>query len=200
MTKTRRSAGFLATAKALSAHDGQHEPSEDALRTAASRAYSAVFHKLSEVIADDLAGAGGDPEKSDHAWREFYRMPEHGKTANACRKAMADKIPFPPEILKVAVDLPLLQTSREAADYDPEGEPSLVETHTLVAMAERAVAYLGSVRKRDRVAFEAWILVPPGRVELARRRAAAKSTSLFFGMDLKDLQTDGSPDGEGDDE
>ena len=200
MIRTRRSAGFLATAKALCAGDGQREPSEDALRTAASRAYSAVFHKLSEVIADDLAGAGGDPEKSDHAWREFYRMPEHGKTKNACKKALSDKISFPPEILNVAADLPLLQASREAADYDPEGEPSLYETRELVAMAESAVANLGSVRKRDRVAFEAWILVPPGRVELARRRAAAKSTSLFFGMDLKDHQTDGSPDDEGGDE
>ena len=196
MTRTRRSAGFLATAKALSAHDERHEPSEDALRTAASRAYSAVFHKLSEVIADDLAGAEGDPEKSEHAWREFYRMPEHGKTATACRKAMSDKIPFPPEIAGFAITFPLLQTSREAADYDPEGEPSLVETRELVAMAERAIANLGSVRKRDRVAFEAWILVPPGRVELARRRAAAKSTSLFFGMDLKDRQVDDPPDGE----
>ena len=181
MTKTRRSAGFLATAKALCAHDGQHEPSEDALRTAGSRAYSAVFHKLSEVIADDLAGAGGDPEKSSHAWREFYRMPEHGKTANACRKAMADKIPFPPEILKVAVDFPLLQASREAADYDPEGEPSLYETRELVATAESAIESLGSVRKRDRVAFEAWILVPPirrcgseKRTPLHRQERAAK--------------------------
>ena len=196
MTRTRRSAGFLATAKALSAYDGQHEPSEDALRTAASRAYSAVFHKLSEVIADDLGGAEGDPERSDHAWREFYRMPEHGKAKNACKKALLDKIPFPPEILKVASDLPLLQASREAADYDPEGEPSLFETLDLVAMAERAIANLGSVRKSDRVAFEAWILVPPGRVELARRRAAAKSTSLFFGMDLKDRQAEAPPDGE----
>ena len=200
MTRIRRSAGFLATAKALSAHDGRHEPSEDALRTAASRAYSAVFHKLSEVIAEDLAGAEGDPERSDHAWREFYRMPEHGKTANACRKAMWDKIPFPPEILEVATNLPLLQTSREAADYDPEGEPSLFETLALVEMAEIAIANLDSVRKRDRVAFEAWILVPPGRVELARRRAAAKSTSLFFGMDLTDRQTDSPSDGEGGDE
>ena len=196
MTRTRRSAGFLATAKALSAYDGQHEPSEDALRTAASRAYSAVFHKLSEVIADDLGGAEGDPERSDHAWREFYRMPEHGKTKNACKKALSDKIPFPPEILKVAGDLPLLQASREAADYDPEGEPSLFETLDLVAMAESAIANLGSVRKSDRVAFEAWILVPPGRVELARRRAAAKSTSLFFGMDLNDRQAEDPPDGE----
>ena len=199
MTRIRRSAGFLATAKALSADDGRHEPSEDALRTAASRAYSAVFHKLSEVIADDLGGAEGDPEKSDHAWREFYRMPEHGKTANACRKALLDKIPFPPEILEVVDDLPLLQTSREAADYDPEGEPSLFETLALVEKAERAIANLGSVRKRDRVAFAAWILVPPGRVELARRRAAAKSTSLFFGMDLKGHKTDDPPNEEGGD-
>ena len=66
-------------------------------------------------------------------------------------------------------------------------------------MAERAIANLGSVRKRDRVAFAAWILVPPGRVELARRRAAAKSTSLFFGMDLKGHKTDDPPNEEGGD-
>ena len=180
MPKIRRSAGFLATAKRLCSAEGGLEPTQDDLRTADGRCYYAVFHKLSEMIADDFAGREGEPDRSGRAWAELYRFLDHSRSRNACLRAVNEGIEFPEELLDFSATFPLLQAARHAADYATEGKTSLVESHGLIASAERIMNGLGNVEKKHRMAFGTWVTVSGVGVEDERKRAKAKNSQNLF--------------------
>ena len=193
MPDVRRSEGFLATARRLCSTEGGMEPTQDDLRTADGRCYYAVFHKLSEVIADDFAGREGDPDRSNRAWAEFYRFPDHNRSRNACLRAVNEGIAFPEELLDFSATFPLLQAARHAADYPSGGATSLVESRDLIDSAERIMNGLEKVTKKDRMAFGTWVTISGVGVEDERRRARSKNSQDLFTNTKPKQKANGNP-------
>ena len=139
-----------------------------------------MFHKLSEMIADDFAGREGDPDRSGSAWAELYRFLDHGRSRKACVRAVSEGVEFPNEIRVFAQAYPLLQAARHTADYVTEGETSVVESRDLIDLAERIMNGLDNVKKRDRMAFGTWVTISGVGVEEERKRARAKNSESLF--------------------
>ena len=169
------------------------EPTQDDLRAADSRCYYAVFHKLSEMIADDFAGKEGDPDRSGRAWAELYRFLDHGRSRKACLRAISEGIDFPGEIRVFAQAYPLLQAARHTADYVTEGETSVVESRDRIDLAERIMNGLEKVEKRHRMAFGTWVTISGIGVEEERKRAKAKSSESLFTNAKPRQKANGNP-------
>ena len=193
MPDVRRSEGFLATAKRLCSTEGGLEPTQDDLRTADGRCYYAVFHKLSEMIADDFAGREGDPDRSGRAWAELYRFLDHNRARKACFRAISDDIDFPSEIKEFAQIFPQLQAARHAADYPTGGATSLVESRELIESAERIMNGLEKVAKKDRMAFGTWVTISGIGVEEERKLARAKNSESLFTNAKPRQKANGNP-------
>lgn len=194
MPDVRRSEGFLATAKRLCSTEGGLEPTQDDLRTSHGRSYYAVFHKLSETIADDFAGREGDPDRSGRAWAELYRFLDHSRSRKACVRAVNEGIAFPEELLDFSGTFPLLQAARHAADYVSTGQTSLVESLRIIDSAERIMNGLEKARKRDRMAFGTWVTISGVGVEDERKRAKAKNSQNLFTDTKPRQEANGNPE------
>ena len=136
-------------------------PSQADLRRAVSTAYYALFHALASNCADMLIGSTPS-RRSQQAWRQTYRSPEHRFIKNQCNRNEISR--FPPQIRNFASAFVELQNRRHTADYDPLPDPGATfyrsDVLTLVADAERAINLFNSAGEAHRRAFAAYVLFP----------------------------------------
>jgi hypothetical protein len=139
---------LVATARLL-AGTGKGRPRQADLQRAVSTAYYALFHVMADDAASLLVGSGaGRPNK---AWSQAYRSLDHGAARSACQSVA--KLNFPPSITGLADIFVALQQERHLADYDPDYTVRRAEVETSIERAERAIAFLQSTPKKDRIAF-----------------------------------------------
>ena len=133
------------------------KPKQADLRRAISACYYAVFHALCKSNADALAGTGSSaPTK---AWTQVYRSIDHAQAKKRC-KTVASK-GFPIDLSNFADAFVSLQELRHSADYDPTFSVRRSEVMNHVALAQNAVAAIGSsaLKMSDRKAFAAHVLL-----------------------------------------
>jgi hypothetical protein len=121
-------------------------PSEASYRRAASTAYYAVFHKLSEILLETFDTLADDPT-APHLLESVYRAFDHGKL-----KMQFDTIPmtFDEEIRDAAVAFVSLQGLRHEADYKPPGAMTLATAKQSLSSAEKAVEIFGNMTSSQR--------------------------------------------------
>lgn len=136
-------------------------PSQADLRRAVSAAYYALFHALASNCADMLIGSTPS-RRSQQAWRQTYRAPDHRFAKNRC--SPSEVSPFPPEIRAFANAFVELQNRRHTADYDPLPDPEdtfkRFDVLKLIDASERAIDLLNSADETHRRAFAAHVLFP----------------------------------------
>ena len=149
---------LLETAKALhQAVRSRGRPKQAYLHRAVSTAYYAVFHALCRMCADSLIGSTHAARRQP-AWLQTYRALEHGYCKNQCKNGLI-KDAFPQEVRHFCEAFLLLQEKRHLADYDPTMHFALSEVQEDIALAERAIRNLQSLRPEDKKAFAIWVLL-----------------------------------------
>lgn len=135
---------------------GGHRVREANLRRAVSTAYYALFHTLAQNCADTLIGGLG-ADRHEAAWRQVYRLLEHGLAKDACRntKLIAR---FPQGIQHFATHFVLLQEKRHAADYDPSAVFLKSDVIEAIDASEAVISSFNEVALKDRRAFAAHVL------------------------------------------
>ena len=105
---------------------------------AVSTAYYAMFHCLSLVCADSLAGrsrsVGNRP-----MWRRVYRALEHRQARVRCENAPSA---FPDDVRAFAKAFAVLQSSRHFSDYDPDYAVSKSDVAAAINDARTAIGGL----------------------------------------------------------
>ena len=153
-----RIARHLATGRAGASFG---RPSQADLRRAVSTAYHALFHALASNCADMLIGSTRS-RRSQQAWRQTYRAPEHRFAKNRCSPSEISR--FPSEIRIFANAFVELQNRRHTADYDPLPDPEATfirsDVLKLIDTSEQAIDLLNSADETHRRAFAAHVLFP----------------------------------------
>lgn len=155
---------------------GGTEPTQAALKSAASDSYYALFSALAISCADSFAGKEGDPDRSNRAWVEVYRFLNHGTVADAFIKI--GNVPFPEDIKYFAKIFLHLQEARQSATYNPLVRVDSTTVEAYVTMAHRAISRLRDSAKKDKVALAAWALFPSNSKGVADARKRARAEKL----------------------
>ena len=152
--------GLELTAQALRlARATRQRPRQVDVNRAVSAAYYALFHTLTRLCADTIAGT--TKARSSKAWLQTYRALAHGFARNACAQVRSKG--FPPEIERFANAIVDLQRLRHDADYDPSRTFKRSEVIPLVERAETAILDLRKAPRPDLPAFVALVLLPERR-------------------------------------
>ena len=149
---------LLDIARRLAAGSGRRgRPRQTDLCRAVSAAYYAQFHTVARCCADMIAGAT-PASRSQTAWEQTYRAPEHGYVRSQClnRAAMSQ---FPAEIQEFANQLVIMQRLRHYADYSPETDFERSQVMKLVAETGRLVRQFNNAPTPDRRAFAIHVLL-----------------------------------------
>ncbi len=164
----------LSTAELLVSTEGGRIPHQEHLKTAIGDAYFAVFHGLQTMCANCFIGEENDPETSDKAWLEAYRSLKHGVIYSACLHP--DLVFFPDHIRSLAESIAYLQDARQSIEYHPRTIVDLENTKTCVRLAKQSLKSMREGKKKDRIAFSAWVAFErKGGVADARKRARSKN-------------------------
>lgn len=131
------------------------KPRQADLRRAVSTSYYALFHALARSSADVLLGVGAD--RPDKAWNHVYRALDHGFAKKACRRLR--ELGFPADICFCGDAFVILQEARHEADYNPSYRIDRAETLAFVDTAEKAIARLKAVSRKDRKALAIQLLL-----------------------------------------
>ena len=134
-------------------------PREAELRRAVSVAYYAMFHALCQTCADMLVGASR-ANRSQRAWVQAYRAPDHGTVRSRCNRAEMNE--FPPAIRDFGKLLVELQAMRHRADYAPFYGVQIKREFVmnLIDGAETAIDRLLETPAYERRAFVVYVLLP----------------------------------------
>ena len=143
------------------AHDlieaGQGRPRQANLCRATSTAYYAMFHCLAACCADTIVGGSGS-DRSEPAWRQTYRAPEHGTVRQRCgRSSIVSR--FPNEIQDFAEKFVEMQEKRHRADYDPEANFSKLIVKRDIEVVTRRIEMFNQAPLKDRRAFAVYVLL-----------------------------------------
>ncbi len=147
---------LIKTAKKLMGGSSKR-PRQSDLKRAISTAYYAVFHMICRECADLLVG-GTPSKRSPEAWKQAYRVLEHGFAKSQCKNTTIMRR-FPREIEDFAQTFVTLQEKRHSADYDPESRFTKSDARILITRAEQAIKSLRRVATKDRRAFAVWVVM-----------------------------------------
>jgi hypothetical protein len=102
---------------------------------------------------------GENPTKrSQEAWSQVYRAPDHKPTKAACLKQEVISR-FPQAIQDFANLFAQTQTKRHEADYDPTSTFARSDIPVTIASVEAAIKDFKNAPKKDKRAFAVWILI-----------------------------------------
>jgi uncharacterized protein (UPF0332 family) len=148
------------------------QPDQTALRTAANRAYYAVFHHILRYITDTIVGQGS---RNTNLYRSVYRHIQHEQLRTLCHRLAgprpdikitryepSDK--FGQIIVFARLTLNLYE-QREYADYDPVHTFDHENVRGTVADARTAIQYFNDASAEQRGAFVALLLLKLGKRE-----------------------------------
>jgi hypothetical protein len=148
------------------------QPDETALRSAANRAYYAVFHHILRYMTNTLVGEGS---RNTNLYRSVYRHVQHEQLKTLCHRLAG---PRPDRKIKryepadefgqiiVFARLVLnLYEQREHADYDPVYAFDDEKGHRAVSDARNAIQYFDDASAEQRGAFLALLLLKLGKRE-----------------------------------
>ena len=155
---------LLSVADSLAARMSGRATEQNACRRrAVSTAYYALFHALSFICSDTLAGPGRDPDIVDL----IYRALGHAELKRTLESADARSIA--PELARVAEAFAKLQERRYDADYaKPDLEIGTPETLDLIGIARGAIATLENLNATTRLKL-AVLLLATSRQRQTRR-------------------------------
>ena len=148
------------------------QPDQTALRTAANRAYYAVFHHVLRYVTDTIVGRGS---RNTNLYRSVYRHVQHEQLRTLCHRLAGPRRDikikrYEPgdkfgQIVVFAGLVLNLYGQRERADYDPvyAFDPETVR-HT-VSNARTAIRYFDDASAEQRGAFLALLLLKLGKRE-----------------------------------
>lgn len=157
-------------------------PTQAALKTAIHNCYQAVFHSLQNMCANELIGDETDKDCPINAWFEMYRALKHETLLQAC--SFQELRIFPKEFHLLGVSVRFLQKARHSADYNIRSQVTQSDARGTIEMAETCIEILRNARKKDRLAFSAWIILDRrGGVADARKRARSGNPTALM---LKD--------------
>lgn len=179
---------FMETARLLSSTNHGFVPSVGNRRGAIVMAYYAVFHRLAEICAEELAGNRADNVKSSRAWNEYYRCLDHTTIRRACQVAKTKRL-FSSTTDIFCQWFPNLQDARELCNYEALVEPTLEESLGILFTAEECINCLNGIEESERKDFVAWmILALRGGVKKVRDEFFKKDANFFadFGKKYED--------------
>ena len=137
-------------------------PSQADLHRAVSAAYYALFHAPAKPICADMLIGSTRSRRSQQAWRQTYRAPDHRFAKNRCSPSEISR--FPSEIRIFANAFVEFQNRRHTADYDPLPDPeaTFIRSDVLkfIDTSEQAIDLLNSADETHRRAFAAHVLFP----------------------------------------
>lgn len=128
---------------------------QENLKRAVSTAYYAMFHALCRSNADTLADGQISPI-SRLSWTRNYRALEHRQAKNRLLQIEQD-LPAPARQFTTA--FALLQSRREAADYNPHRSFTRAEAATLLNSAENAIQEYMQMPRNERRAIASLMLM-----------------------------------------
>ena len=180
------SRGFIESARRLNSTNQGIAPTPSDRRGAIVLAYYAVFHRLAELCAEELAGIRAENVKGSRAWNEYYRSLDHSTVRQSCKRAISEDIGI--SSAEVFYDwFPNLQDARELCNYEALVEPSFEDTKGIIQTAEECITCLNNIEETERKDFVAWmILTQKGGVK-KRRDKNFKNDDRFFGKFSKKL-------------
>ena len=160
---------LLEQARALVRLYPGRKPRQVELRRAISAAYYAVFHRISNAVADEFIGG---KFRNDPRHASFYRSVDHKQAKTRCEEVTnqnpASKYaryshcrPLAQDIKTFANAFPLLQSKRHEADYDPSITLTTIEAVSVIDHAERAIAAFDAAPAEDRKLFLTYLIFPP---------------------------------------
>ena len=80
---TLTSSGFIESAWRWSSTKQGFAPTDSDRRGAILLAYYAVFHRLAEICAEEIAGNRAENVTTSQAWNEYYRSLDHSTVRQA---------------------------------------------------------------------------------------------------------------------
>jgi hypothetical protein len=147
-------------------------PDQTELRTAANRAYYAVFHHVLRFVTDMLVGHSS---RNTNLYRSVYRHVQHEQLRTLCHRLAgprSDKkiMRYEPadkfgQIINFAGLLLNLYEQREYADYDPVHTFNHGKVQASVSDARTAIQYFDDTSAEQRGAFLALLLLKLGKRE-----------------------------------
>lgn len=157
-------------------------PTQAALKTAIHNCYQAVFHGLQNMCANELIGDETDKDCPINAWFEMYRALKHETLLQAC--SFQELRIFPKEFHVLGLSVRMLQKARHSANYNIRSQVKMSDAVGIIETAERCIGIIKNARKKDRLAFSAWIILDRrGGVADARKRARSEDPTALI---LKD--------------
>jgi hypothetical protein len=146
------------------------QPDQTALRTAANRAYYAVFHHVLRYVSDAIVGQGS---RNTNLYRSVYRHVQHEQLRTLCHRLAGpwpDKkiIRYEPddkfgEIVDFAGLVLNRYEQREHADYDPVYTFDDEKGQRTVSNARTAIQHFDNASAEQRGAFVALLLLKLGK-------------------------------------
>jgi hypothetical protein len=148
------------------------QPDQTALRTAANRAYYAVFHHVLRYVTDTIVGQGS---RNTNLYRSVYRHVQHEQLRTLCHRLAGTKSDkkitrYEPgdkfgQIINFAGLVLNLYEQREYADYDPVHTFNHGKVHASVSDARSAIQFFETASAEQRGAFLALLLLKLGKRE-----------------------------------
>jgi uncharacterized protein (UPF0332 family) len=148
------------------------QPDQTALRTAANRAYYAVFHHVLRYVTDAIVGEGS---RNTILYRPVYRHVQHEQLRTLCHRLAGPRVDkkitrYEPgdkfgQIINFAGLLLNLYEQREYADYDPVHTFNHRKVQASVSDARTAIQYFKDASAEQRGAFLALWLLKLGKRE-----------------------------------
>jgi hypothetical protein len=146
------------------------QPDETALRSAANRAYYAVFHHILRYVADTIVGKGN---RSTNLYRSVYRHVQHEQLRTLCHRIAGPRPDrkikrYEPgdkfgQVIVFARLILNLYERREQADYDPVYTFDDETGRRAVSDARTAIQYFDNASAEQRGAFLALLLLKLGK-------------------------------------
>ena len=179
----------MQSARRLTSTNQGYVPTVADCRGAIVLAYYAVFHRLAEYCAEELAGSRSENVRSSRAWNEYYRSLDHTTVRQACQTAKSNRI-FTSQAKIFCRWFPNLQRARELCNYEALVELTLDETRMILLTAEECINCLNNIEESERKDFVAWmILTLKGGVKKVRDEYFSKDANLFSDFSKKSEST-----------
>ena len=157
----------------------EHLSAQVMLRIAIHTSYQAVLHCLQRMCADEFIGDESDEDRPNKAWHEVYRALRHDVIRRSCQDN--DIRHFRQEFRALAMGIYSLQQARFSADYDSRTVVDSRQVQGLVRVAEDCIKTITNAKRKDRLAFAAWIMFDrTGGVKDARSRARSVDPTALF--------------------
>ena len=144
---------FLLAARILA--DPDSNPTDGSLRRAASSAYYALFHTVSNAFADLLVGDTPAARASDE-WNQAYRALDHRQLRRQCARS-SDVLRYHPDLRRFAQTFVDLQDLRHEADYSPHANFDQARVDLIIDVAASAMSDFASAPEDERRRFIVYV-------------------------------------------